>query len=89
MGIATEAHLIGLSYGFEVLKLASILFGTDGKNSRMRGFFEKMGIKLVSVGGVDDFPNSHNYRVGIEDWPIVKANLIQAFTTMHSIRKTD
>lgn len=79
-GICTEVHRLALAYGFEKLLLHRIEFFTDGLNSRMKRFFEKVGIQLEGIKRDSSYWEgrySDTYEYGLleQEWPAVKNNL--------------
>jgi len=80
-GFAAEAHFLGLSYGFEKLKLHRVDFSTFTTNTKMRRFFEKIGAseectrkEAFLVDGL--WKDDVIYRILEADWPIVRRNLL-------------
>lgn len=79
-GIAAESHLLTLGYAFDTLKFHRIEFGTLVTNQRMRGFFDKVGIKLESIKKDYFYENSQYvdeaiYVILENYWPDVKNKL--------------
>jgi ribosomal-protein-alanine N-acetyltransferase len=79
-GISAECHLLCLDYAFSILKLHRIEFGTFTTNTRMRTFFEKVGIPFESIkrGCFFDegtFKDDAVYALFSEQWQTVKRNL--------------
>jgi RimJ/RimL family protein N-acetyltransferase len=73
-GLCALAHLVGLGFAFETLRVRSVLFRTLAANVPMRSFFDKHGFVLRDVGSDWD-PTSHNYVLPWTQWPTVKASL--------------
>ncbi|OGQ45859.1 MAG: hypothetical protein A3I05_08235 [Deltaproteobacteria bacterium RIFCSPLOWO2_02_FULL_44_10] len=48
-GVCAECHLLCFDYAFSVLMLHRIMMKTFVTNVRMRGFFEKIGIKQEGI----------------------------------------
>ncbi len=81
--MATEAHLLILTYAFEELKFHRITFTTLESNSRMRGFYHCFGLEQESVAKesifcprpTPHFVNTCTYALLDRDWPRVKASM--------------
>ncbi len=54
-----------------------MLFSTLRANAAMRGFLERHGVPLASVGAAWH-PEAHNYVLPAALWPVVKASLAAA-----------
>lgn len=85
-GIAKECHLLCLKYAFEDLGLHRIEFGTFEKNTRMRKFFENLGIKLEGIQKESFFEEEKyidNYLYVLFDfeWLTIKMKLEQKLSS--------
>ncbi|KAJ3018182.1 hypothetical protein HKX48_003044 [Thoreauomyces humboldtii] len=69
-GYGREAYLAVLRYGFDTLRLKSVLMGTDEKNEQMRHLAEKT-LGLISRGPDPMEENSVQYNLTAENWPAV------------------
>ncbi len=87
--IATECHLICLSYAFENLHLHRVEFRTIPENARMRSFFQRNGIALEHVRKEAIFSEPSYldevvYFVLESGWPLVKKCLEKRVAVYHS-----
>ena len=76
-GITAESFLLSLEYAFEKLNLHRVEFGTFVTNSRMKGFFEKVGIPLEGIKKEsfiegENFIDGEIYALFEDKWPSVK-----------------
>ncbi|MEL6805649.1 MAG: GNAT family N-acetyltransferase [Bacteroidota bacterium] len=66
-GIATEASLASLEYGFEVLNLQEIYAGAHIKNTGSNKVLRKVGLRFLETFEYDGEPH-HWYRMGRDEW---------------------
>ena len=73
-GIATEASLLSLQYGFRSLGLTEIYAGAHVENSASNRVLQKAGLQYLETFEYDNAP--HNwYRIGKLEWEEPKSQM--------------